>query len=84
MEETNISSYLYRLSYELITLNTPLLTTNMIKKEDKIRYMVLYNSHESDRVFMRPDGTTYVCKVRKNVPDTYYTPQMQLELPLEF
>ena len=56
----------------------------MTNKDDKIRYMVLYNSHESDRVYMRPDGTTYVCQVRKNVPDTYYTPQMQLELPLKF
>ena len=56
----------------------------MTNKDDKIRYMVLYNSHESDRVYMRLDGTTYVCQVRKNVPDTYYTPQMQLELPLKF
>ncbi len=55
----------------------------MIKKGDKIISMLLLNSHESDMTYKRPDNTTYVCQIRKNKPNTFYTPQTQLELPLD-
>ena len=54
----------------------------MIKKGDKIISMLLYNSHESDMTYRRPDSTTYVCQIRKNKPDTFYIPETQLELNL--
>ena len=54
----------------------------MINKDDKMISMLLLNSHESDRLFQRPDKTTYVCQIRKNKPNTFYTPEIQLELPL--
>ena len=54
----------------------------MINKGDRIISMILYNSHESDMTYQRPDKTTYVCQIRKNKPDNFYIPQMQLELPL--
>ena len=60
-------------------------TTNpqlMIKKGDRIIRMLLYNSHESDMTYQRPDKTTYVCQIRKNKPDTFYIPETQLELPI--
>ena len=59
---------------------TPTLT--MINKGDRIISMLLLNSHESDMTYQRPDKTTYVCQIRKNKPDTFYIPQMQLDLPL--
>ena len=65
--------------------NTTHFSTNtqlMINKEDRIIQMLLYNSHDSDMTYQRPDKTTYVCQIRKNKPDTFYIPQMQLELPL--
>ena len=55
----------------------------MIHKDDRIIQMLLLNSHESDMTYQRPDKTTYVCQIRKNKPDTFYTPEMQLELPLD-
>ena len=55
----------------------------MINKDDRIISMLLYNSHESDMTYQRPDKTTYVCQIRKNKPDTFYIPQTQLELPLD-
>ena len=54
----------------------------MIKKGDKIISMLLYNSHESDMTYQRPDSTTYVCQIRKNKPNTFYIPETQLELNL--
>jgi len=54
----------------------------MIHKDDRIISMLLYNSHESDMTYQRPDMTTYVCQIRKNKPDTFYTPETQLELSL--
>ena len=60
-------------------------TTNpqlMINKEDRIIQMLLYNSHDSDMTYQRPDMTTYVCQIRKNKPNTFFIPQTQLELPL--
>jgi len=54
----------------------------MINKGDRIIQMLLYNSHESDMTYQRPDKTTYVCQIRKNKPDTFYIPETQLELPL--
>ena len=54
----------------------------MIKKEDRIIQMLLYNSHESDMTYQRPDKTTYVCQIRKNQPDSLYITETQLELPL--
>ena len=60
-------------------------TTNsqlMINKGDRIIQMLLYNTHDSDMTYQRPDKTTYVCQIRKNKPDTFYIPQTQLELPL--
>ena len=54
----------------------------MINKQDRIISMLLLNSHESDMTYQRPDKTTYVCQIRKNKPDTFYTPQTQLQLPL--
>ena len=54
----------------------------MIQEGDHIIQMLLYNSHESDMTYQRPDKTTYVCQIRKNKPDTFYIPQTQLELPL--
>ena len=54
----------------------------MIKKGDKIISMLLYNSHESDMTYRRPDSTTYVCQIRKNKPNTFYIPETQLELNL--
>ena len=55
----------------------------MINKQDRIIQMLLYNSHESDMTYQRPDKTTYVCQIRKNKPDTFYIPETQLELVLE-
>ena len=60
-------------------------TTNsqlMINKGDRIIQMLLYNTHDSDMTYQRPDKTTYVCQIRKNKPDTFYIPETQLELPL--
>ena len=54
----------------------------MIKKEDRIISMLLLNSHESDMTYQRPDKTTYVCQIRKNKPNTFFIPQIQLELPI--
>ena len=54
----------------------------MINKDDKIIQMLLYNSHESDMTYQRPDKTTYICQIRKNKPNTFRIPQTQLELPL--
>ena len=56
----------------------------MINKDDHIIQMLLYNSHESDMTYQRPDMTTYVCQIRKNKPNTFYIPETQLELPLKF
>ena len=60
-------------------------TTNpklMINKGDRIISMLLYNSHESDMTYQRPDTTTYVCQIRKDKPNTFYIPETQLSLPL--
>ena len=60
-------------------------TTNsqlMINKGDRIIQMLLYNTHDSDMTYQRPDMTTYVCQIRKNKPDTFYIPETQLSLPL--
>ena len=54
----------------------------MINKDDKIIQMLLYNSHESDMTYQRPDKTTYICQIRKDKPNTFRIPQTQLELPL--
>jgi len=54
----------------------------MINKEDKIISMLLLNSHESDRTYIRPDNTTYVCRIRKDKENTFYIPTKQLELEL--
>ena len=54
----------------------------MINKGDRIISMLLLNSHESDMTYQRPDKTTYVCQIRKNKPNTFYIPEMQLELPI--
>ena len=54
----------------------------MINKDDRIIRMLLYNSHESDMTYQRPDKTTYVCQIRKDKPNTFYIPETQLELPL--
>ena len=62
--------------------NTTTNTQLMINKGDRIILMLLYNSHESDMTYQRPDKTTYVCQIRKNKPDTFYIPQTQLQLPL--
>ena len=45
----------------------------------KIIRMLLLNPHEADFMYERPDGTTYVCEHRK-AGDTYYIPEMQMEL----
>ena len=55
----------------------------MINKDDRIISMLLYNSHESDMTYQRPDKTTYVCQIRKDKPNTFYIPQTQLELSLD-
>ena len=52
----------------------------MIKKGDRIISMLLYNTHDSDMTYQRPDTTTYVCQIRKNQPDTFYIPETQLSL----
>ena len=52
----------------------------MIHKDDRIISMLLYNSHESDMTYQRPDMTTYVCQIRKNKPNTFFIPEAQLEL----
>ena len=54
----------------------------MIHKDDRMIQMLLYNTHDSDRLFQRPDKTTYVCQIRKDKPTTFFIPQTQLELPL--
>ena len=54
----------------------------MIKKGDKIIEMLLLNSHDSDMTYQRPDKTTYVCQIRKDKPNTFYIPQIQIELPI--
>ena len=53
-----------------------------IHKNDKIISMLLFNSHESDMLYQRPDSTTYVCQIRKNKDDTFYIPETQLKLNL--
>ena len=55
----------------------------MINKDDHIIQMLLYNSHDSDMTYQRPDKTTYVCQIRKDKPNTFLIPQTQLELPLD-
>ena len=65
--------------------NTTHFSTNpqlMINKEDRIIQMLLYSSHDSDMTYQRPDMTTYVCQIRKNKPNTFFIPQIQLELPI--
>ena len=62
--------------------NTTTNTQLMIKKGDRIIQMLLYNSHDSDMTYQRPDKTTYVCEIRKDKPNTFYIPEMQLDLPL--
>ena len=62
--------------------NTTTDTQLMIKKGDRIIQMLLYNSHDSDMTYQRPDKTTYVCEIRKDKPNTFYIPEMQLDLPL--
>ena len=62
--------------------NTTTHTQLMIKKGDRIIQMLLYNSHDSDMTYQRPDKTTYVCEIRKDKPNTFYIPEMQLDLPL--
>ena len=52
----------------------------MIKKGDRIISMLLYNTHDSDMTYQRPDTTTYICQIRKNKPNTFYIPQTQLSL----
>ena len=62
-------------------------TTNsqlMINKDDRIIQMLLYNTHDSDMTYQIPDMTTYVCQIRKNKPDTFFIPQTQLKLPLNY
>ena len=54
----------------------------MIQKEDRIIQMLLYNTHDSDMTYQRPDTTTYVCQIRKNKPNTFYIPETQLSLPI--
>ena len=54
----------------------------MIQEGDRIIQMLLYNSHDSDMTYQRPDKTTYVCQIRKDKPNTFFIPQTQLELPL--
>ena len=54
----------------------------MINKDDKIIQMLLYNSHESDMTYQRPDKTTYICQIRKDKPNTFRIPETQLQLPL--
>ena len=54
----------------------------MINKDDRIISMLLYNSHESDMTYQRPDKTTYICQIRKDIPNTFRIPETQLELPL--
>ena len=62
--------------------NTTTNTQLMINKGDRIIQMLLYNSHDSDMTYQRPDKTTYVCEIRKDKPNTFYIPEMQLDLPL--
>ena len=60
-------------------------TTNsqlMINKGDRIIQMLLYNTHDSDMTYQRPDMTTYVCQIRKNKPNKFYIPEIQIELPI--
>jgi len=54
----------------------------MIQEGDRIIQMLLYNSHDSDMTYQRPDKTTYVCQIRKDKPNTFFIPQTQLELPI--
>ena len=54
----------------------------MINKDDRIISMLLHNSHDSDMTYQRPDKTTYVCEIRKDKPNTFFIPEMQLDLPL--
>ena len=54
----------------------------MIQKEDRIIQMLLYNTHDSDMTYQRPDTTTYVCQIRKNKPNTFYIPETQLSLTI--
>ena len=67
------------IGYFYSTITNPQL---MINKGDRIIQMLLLNSHESDMTYQRPDMTTYVCRIRKNKPNTFYIPQTQLSLPL--
>ena len=54
----------------------------MIHKDDRIIQMLLYNTHDSDMTYQRPDTTTYICQIRKNKPDTFRITETQLSLPL--
>ena len=42
--------------------------------------MILYDSHSTDFIHQRPDGTTYVVQVRKDRDKSTYTPEHQLNL----
>jgi len=63
--------------------NTTTNTLLMINKGDRIIQMLLYNSHDSDMTYQRPDKTTYVCQIRKDKPDTFFIPETQIELPID-
>ena len=67
------------IGYSYSTITNPQL---MIHKDDHIISMLLYNTHDSDMTYQRPDTTTYVCQIRKDKPNTFYIPETQLSLPL--
>ena len=52
----------------------------MIEKNDRIISMLLYNTHDSDMTYIKPDNTTYIQHIRKNKPHTFSIPEAQLEL----
>jgi len=54
-----------------------------LPKEDKVISILCFNPHEQDWLFQRPDSTTYVVQHRKGKEDFIYTPETQLELPLD-
>jgi hypothetical protein len=56
-------------------------TVKMETFEDEIIDAILFNPHDHDFYYRRPDGSVFVQHIRKD-GTTYSVPEIQLELPL--
>jgi len=54
----------------------------LVSTDDKIVWAILYNPHDHDFYYRRPDGSVFIQHIRKS-GTTYSTPEIQLQLPLD-